>query len=130
MEQTAQSALLTRPEAAAYLGVTVATLEAWASRSFGPTYIKVGRLVKYRQHDLERFLSSREVTSTGDGNQAVFARIVETSITSGECTCSFCRVVTNKTAKVFIAGLDAYICNVCVDMAAKLVADSSKGTRP
>lgn len=59
--------LLTRREAALALGVTVATLEAWATRRFGPTYIKVGRLVKYRRTDLEKFIQARAVVAGCQG---------------------------------------------------------------
>jgi excisionase family DNA binding protein len=56
------SDLLTREQAAAYLGVTPRTLAVWKStgRYSLPCY-KVGRLVKYRTADLERWLESRTV---------------------------------------------------------------------
>lgn len=54
-------------------------------------------------------------------------RTVESSMTAPEYTCSFCRVATNKTARVFVAGLEAYICDVCVGLAAELVTNGLKG---
>ncbi len=44
-----QSDLLTRREAAAYLGVTPETLAVWAStRRYPLRFVKIGRLAKYR----------------------------------------------------------------------------------
>ena len=57
------SDLLSRNQAAAYLGVSPRTLAVWKStgRYCLPCY-KVGRLVKYRKADLERWLESRTVS--------------------------------------------------------------------
>lgn len=57
--------LLSRKEAASYLGVSEATLASWAfSGANDLPYIKVGRLTKYRLSDLERWLAERVRTST------------------------------------------------------------------
>lgn len=57
-----QSDLLTRREAAAYLGVTPETLAVWAStRRYPLRFIKIGRLSKYRKSDLDAFINSRTV---------------------------------------------------------------------
>ena len=54
--------LLTRAEAAAYLGVKPQTLAVWASRKrYGLPFVKVGGLVRYRMADLERWLTARTV---------------------------------------------------------------------
>ncbi len=54
--------LLTNDEAAAYIGVTPRTLEVWrCTKRNNIAYIKVGRLVKYRQKSLDDFLMSRTV---------------------------------------------------------------------
>lgn len=56
--------LLSEQEAAAFLGVKPATLQVWrSSRRYALSYIKIGRLVRYRQSALVAFLSSREVTA-------------------------------------------------------------------
>lgn len=55
---TVQSELLTRREAASYLGVSVATLEAWACRRVGPPMTKIGRLSKYSRPALERYIAA------------------------------------------------------------------------
>ena len=54
--------LLTRREAAAYLGISEGTLSVWACTGrYQVPYLKVGRSVKYRQADLDRWLESRAV---------------------------------------------------------------------
>ena len=56
-----QSQLLTRKEAAVFLGVTPETLAVWACEGrYALPYIKVGRLAKYRRSDLEKWLRARE----------------------------------------------------------------------
>ncbi|WP_210388146.1 helix-turn-helix domain-containing protein [Corynebacterium sp. HMSC078H07] len=40
-------------EAAEILGVSVRTMEAWRQCNEGPTYIHIGRRVRYRISDLE-----------------------------------------------------------------------------
>jgi len=60
-----QLELLARSQAAQYLGVQPSTLALWASRGrYRLPYVKVGRLVRYRREDLERWLRRRTV---GDG---------------------------------------------------------------
>lgn len=56
------SGLLTRQQAAAYLGVRPQTLAVWASTGrYGLPVVKVGRCVRYRVADLERWLTARTV---------------------------------------------------------------------
>ena len=59
--------LLTREQAAEYLGIRPQTLAVWAtSGRYGLPFIRVGRRVRYRRADLDRFLESRTITSTGE----------------------------------------------------------------
>jgi excisionase family DNA binding protein len=59
----ARSDLLTRKEAANYLGVTQDTLAIWAStKRYDLPYVKMGRLVKYRREHLDAFIERRTVT--------------------------------------------------------------------
>jgi excisionase family DNA binding protein len=59
---TTQSDLLTRKEAAEYLGVTKSTLSVWACvKRYNLPYVKVGRLVKYRRAALDAFIASRTI---------------------------------------------------------------------
>ncbi len=56
------------PEAlAAYLGITVATLENWASAGYGPTPIQLGGLVRYAAADVEAWLAAQIELSHGLG---------------------------------------------------------------
>jgi len=56
------SELLTRKEAAEYLGVRPRTLAVWAAtKRYGLPMIKVGSLVRYRRADLDVFLERRTV---------------------------------------------------------------------
>lgn len=58
-----KSDLLTRKEAAEYLGVTPQTLAIWACvKRYNLPYIKIGRLVKYRRSDLENFINQQTIT--------------------------------------------------------------------
>ena len=55
-------ALLTRDQAAEYLGVAPQTLAIWAmSGRYGLKFVKVGRLCKYFRRDLDKWLESRTV---------------------------------------------------------------------
>lgn len=57
------SDLVSREDAAAYLGVSPKTLATWATtRRYLLPYVKVGRVVRYRLADLDRFIESRTVT--------------------------------------------------------------------
>lgn len=54
--------LLGNIAAATYLGVTPRTLEVWrCTKRHAIPYIKVGRLVKYRQADLDTWLTAQTV---------------------------------------------------------------------
>jgi excisionase family DNA binding protein len=58
----AKPQLLDTPEAAAYLGLQAHTLEVWrATKRYPLPFVKVGRKVRYRAEDLDRFLLSRTV---------------------------------------------------------------------
>ena len=53
--------LLTPQDVAERLGVSTTTLATWrCTKRYALTYIKVGRLVRYRLADLEAFEASRE----------------------------------------------------------------------
>lgn len=50
--------LYTRREAAEILGVAPVTLAVWASKGIRLPYIKIGGSVRYRNEDINRFLSN------------------------------------------------------------------------
>ena len=63
---TLSSDLLTAIEAAEFIGVQVQTLAVWrTSGRYDLPFIKVGRLIKYRRSDLEKWLADRTATQTG-----------------------------------------------------------------
>jgi len=52
--------LLTRKEAAAYLGIAEMTLSIWKSTGrYNLPVVKIGRLVKYKKSDLDAFIDRR-----------------------------------------------------------------------
>jgi len=53
--------LMTEQEAAAYLGVSVSGMRKWRGRQCGPKYARFGKIIRYRQHDLDTFVQSRIV---------------------------------------------------------------------
>lgn len=55
---------LTTREAAGYLGLATSTLNKWRCHGGGPQFLKLGRAVRYRQDDLDRFLETRIFSST------------------------------------------------------------------
>ncbi len=64
---TLSSGLLTRAEAASYLGLKEQTLAAWATAGrYDLPFCKCGRLVRYRKSDIDAFLDRRCITHTGE----------------------------------------------------------------
>jgi len=66
-EDLSPTRLLTRREAAAFLGIGCQTLANWSSTGRGGVpFIRLSRrLIRYRQADLVRWLNDRVVTHTG-----------------------------------------------------------------
>ncbi len=58
-EDAGRRPLASVEEVAAYLGVPVATLYRWRSRSEGPPGFRVGRFVRYRWADVDAWLEQR-----------------------------------------------------------------------
>ena len=57
-----QSDLLSRREAAAYLGIAEQTLAVWKCNGrYHLPVVMIGRLVKYRRADLEAFVARRTI---------------------------------------------------------------------
>ena len=62
-----QADLLTRKQAAEYLGVTPRTLAVWACvKRYNLPYVKIGRLVKYRRSALDNFIEQRTISSSDE----------------------------------------------------------------
>ena len=58
--------LLDQREAARLLRLSERTLERLRLSGGGPLYVKCGRSVRYRAHDLEAWISARVVSSTSE----------------------------------------------------------------
>jgi len=58
--------LLDPHAASAFLGMSPITLCDWRSRGGGPTFLKVGRYIRYRLSDLNAWLDSRSYTNTSE----------------------------------------------------------------
>jgi excisionase family DNA binding protein len=59
--------LIDGPQLAKQLGIPDKTVAEWRSVGRGPSYIKVGRHVRYRQEDVDAWL---EANTTRPGNAA------------------------------------------------------------
>jgi predicted DNA-binding transcriptional regulator AlpA len=58
--------LLNQKQAAHVLGLSVRTLERHRVAGTGPRWVRLGRLVKYRQTDLTAWIESNVRTSTSE----------------------------------------------------------------
>lgn len=58
--------LISIDELAAYLGKPKATLYAWRSRGLGPKAIRMGRDLRYRMEEVERWLDSQTEEYVGE----------------------------------------------------------------
>jgi excisionase family DNA binding protein len=62
--------LRTRKEAADYLGLKEQTLASWAcTKRYHLPFVRIGRLVKYRQQDLDAFILENRIG--GEVNHAL-----------------------------------------------------------
>jgi len=57
--------------AGAYIGgadspISARTFQRWRQRGFGPKFLRVGSQIRYRQRDLDDWLSGRIAQSTAD----------------------------------------------------------------
>lgn len=73
MQEWNQHSLLSRKEAAEFLGVKVITLAIWKStHRYNIPVVKVGRLVRYRFADLLEFIEKRTVNQpTTEGKKGI-----------------------------------------------------------
>ena len=63
-------AKLTTPQAAAFVGLGVSSLEKLRVTGGGPAFLKIGRRVVYDALDLERWLAKHKRSSTSEINSA------------------------------------------------------------
>jgi predicted DNA-binding transcriptional regulator AlpA len=59
------SIVLNERQAASVLGCSVALMRKWRLFGAGPLYCKIGRLVRYRQADIDSFLEAHRVETAG-----------------------------------------------------------------
>jgi excisionase family DNA binding protein len=64
--ETKQNQLLTTKQAAEILNLKKCTLEAWRHRGGGPSYARLGRAVRYRLSDLEKFIQAQVRHNTSE----------------------------------------------------------------
>jgi hypothetical protein len=57
---------ITERVAAGRLGLKVATLRAWRLQGRGPTYVRLGRAVRYLPSDLDEFLQANRHQPQGE----------------------------------------------------------------
>ncbi|MBV1835742.1 AlpA family transcriptional regulator [Acetobacter estunensis] len=69
-----QSALLNERSAANYLGLHTRTLQKGRQDGSGPTFIKLGRRIAYRQCDLDAWVEAHAVRSTADATMRLGAK--------------------------------------------------------
>ena len=65
-DDTESDWLLTPEQLAEWLILPTATLTQWRSRRVGPRYLRVGRHIRYRASDVERWLQTRECVTELD----------------------------------------------------------------
>jgi len=63
--------LIDTPQAAEYLCVKPNTLEIWRVQGTGPTFKKIGRLVRYATNDLDAYLDAQSRRSTSQPAAAI-----------------------------------------------------------
>lgn len=62
MLSNTEKRLLSRKEAAKYLGLSKSTLKFWASKARNDLpFVRIGRLAKYRLEDLDAFITRHTV---------------------------------------------------------------------
>lgn len=58
---TVSDNLLTTQKVATLLGISEATLRFWRHKGKGPAFVRVGRVVRYKRKEIERWIVSRSV---------------------------------------------------------------------
>jgi excisionase family DNA binding protein len=75
MENSNRPKLLTPEEAAGILGIPPVTLAQWrATKRVNLPYVKVGALVRYKEHDVYAFIEMRTLDSSKNENQGARRR--------------------------------------------------------
>lgn len=59
MESTEPEGLLTTRQLSAYLNISVATIYDWRQRNCGPPGFRVGKHLRYRKSDVDRWIDEQ-----------------------------------------------------------------------
>lgn len=65
-----QTEFFTTEQVSNMLGVQPNTLEIWRHRGIGPPFVKMGRLVRYKSSDLDRWITEQTRNNTSQGEKA------------------------------------------------------------
>ena len=68
IQQSTTREIFTRAQAAEYLGVTKRYLDMQAMHGTDLPMYRLGRLVRYRKSDLDKWLESKRVINKGENN--------------------------------------------------------------
>lgn len=60
-QTVAKRDILTPAEVADWLGVTVQTLNGWRYTKTGPSFTKLGRMIRYERSSVEKFIAAGRV---------------------------------------------------------------------
>jgi predicted DNA-binding transcriptional regulator AlpA len=63
---TARNEPLAESDAAARLGLKVATLRAWRHQGRGPAFVRLGRAIRYLASDIDEFLTANRHSPTAN----------------------------------------------------------------
>lgn len=61
--RTVHDGLLTEPQAADFLNLSVRTLQAWRIKLAGPDFVRAGRAIRYRRSDLVAWIEANTCSS-------------------------------------------------------------------
>ncbi len=64
MTNASPEVLLTEKHVAHLLGVKMTTLQMWRHQGRGPSFVRVGRLVRYQPTDVRLFIEENTTTTT------------------------------------------------------------------
>lgn len=77
--------VMSPPETAKYIHLSVSMTAKLRCKGGGPTYFKLGRAVRYRRSDLDAWLNSRRVHNTSDAARLP-TRLTDAEIESAPLT--------------------------------------------
>jgi predicted DNA-binding transcriptional regulator AlpA len=73
---TMMSTLLSSPQTAKHLEITIRTLERWRKLGTGPRFILIGRNFKYAQADIDSWIESQRFGSLAELRAAKTAAVL------------------------------------------------------